>query len=154
MWSNDMDPTVGSQGPPYYSPYLTQTQQQLRMQATCVAGCYDASTAFLGYLDDLRIYDYAMSSREIGFVNSDTVRNGLNCLYRTILDASGLVVKGCSHYIDEILNRGLTLYFPFDDPWSYYNARSDSSGMVSGKINYASREYAQVTICILDVTDH
>ena len=129
MWSLDVDPTVGSQGPPYRMPFLTQVQQQLRMQTECIAGCYDKSNAFLGHMDDLRVYDYPLSYREIGFVSRDTVRDGINCIDKSVPDSSGTLTKGCSHNIDRIYKRGLSLYFPFDQPWSLYNADSKASGV-------------------------
>lgn len=145
MWSLDMDPTAGSQGAPYRHPYMTDTQQQLRMQAMCVGGCFDKANAFLGYLDDMRVYDYPLSYREVGFVSRETVREGINCIDKTIPDASGTLYKGCSHAIDAIYKLGLALYFPFDDPWSLYNADTKSSGIFSGKLDLNSREMAQTT---------
>ena len=79
-------------------PFVTDKQQQLRMQVKCVGGCYDSGSAFLGQMDELRVYDYPMSGREIGFVNSDTVRDGINCINKFTENAAGIKteVGGCA----------------------------------------------------------
>ena len=78
--------------------------------------------------DDLRIYNYSLSLREIAFVNGDGVRDGINCDTSSVFIDSNLAEQRCSHVIDDIYKFGLVLYFPFDDPVSLYGIMSSMSG--------------------------
>ena len=156
-FSNDGDPTSGSTTSPYTIPKVTQTQTQNFMQMTCSSGCYKSEHAFLGYLDELRVYNFTMTMREIAFRSKSTVRDGVNCDDVELPQNSGVPpIVGCSHMIDPIYKFGLTLFWPFDDPFPSYSADSLSfggslpalsitpPGFVSSLYSLMSYEYARV----------
>lgn len=145
--SNDGDPTSGSSISPYTIPLVTQVQSQNFFQTDCTSGCYRNEHALLGYLDELRIYNFTMTSREIAFRSRATVRDGVNCDDVEVPQAQGIPpIRGCSHMIDPIYKLGLMLYWPFDDPFpSYAGQSTEAQGQVySPVLSLSSYDYAAV----------
>ena len=144
--SNDGDQTTGDVTTPYSIPSVTQRQAQLFLQTECSSGCYKREHALLGYFDELRIYNFTMTMREIAFRSRATVRDGVNCDDLYIPQSSGVPpVRGCSHMIDPIYKLGLLLYWPFDDPFPSYAADSlETVGMFSPFLDLSSPDVAAV----------
>jgi hypothetical protein len=98
-----------------------------------------------------------MTMREIAFRSKSGVRDGVNCDDVKLPQNQGIPpIVGCSHMIDPIYKFGLTLFWPFDDPFPSYSADSlsgggrlpaltvTSPGYISSLFSLLSYDYARV----------
>lgn len=142
--SNEMDYMTSKDASAYTIPKLTEGQRLNKKACVCTSGCFDQRFAFLGHLDEVRVYNFTMSFREIAFRSSSTVRDGVNCASVRV-DIVGLPSEArCSHMLDGVYKFGLQLYWPFDDPFALYGASSGSGGLASGILDLTSYEVGAV----------
>ena len=146
MFSNDNMLNTGNVATEYSIPEISRAEQQIRIQSFCISGCFDSSNAFLGLIDDIRIYNFSMTSRQISFRNQYSARDGLNCENVQVAQVGKSAFQGCSHMIDTSYKYGLVLYWPFDDSFSLYGTSSTSqNGLASPINNLESYDVAQVS---------
>jgi len=145
--SNDGDMTSGTTTSPYTIPEVNTRQSQNFRQLDCSSGCYRKEHALLGYMDELRVYNFTMDLREIAFRSRAGIRDGLNCDRIFVPQSMGVEpLQACSHMIDVTYKLGLMLYWPFDDPFPSYAADSTrTAGLYSGRLSLLSYDYASIT---------
>ena len=144
--SLDADLTSGSVVSPYTIPAVTIEQAQTFLQSQCSSGCYKDQHTLLGYLDELRVYNFTMSMREIAFRSRSGVRDGVNCDDVSVPQNGGRPsIVGCGQMIDPAYKRGLIYYWPFDDPFiSYASDSMSTAGMFEPFLTLESYDYAAV----------